>query len=205
MIHVSRRDAASLFATQRAPIAALGATAAAVIVVDEISKVLARYLLPELERAPTRFIELGVVHNVDATAALSAVAVLVILGLSLVACGALALHDRAAPVMLGLIAGAGVANATDALTPPAGVVDWIAVGAGGGIVVNLADMAVLAGVCLCGRTVCRLLAEVRRERSAHGAGPPRTTWEAARSLAYTPLNRVTSLRSRLSSGISRGR
>ncbi|MFN2564503.1 MAG: hypothetical protein ABR499_05760, partial [Gemmatimonadaceae bacterium] len=56
-----------------------------------------------------------------------------------------------------------VANATDGLTPPAGVVDWIAIGAGGGIVVNLADVAVLVGVALCARTVYRLAAAIRRE------------------------------------------
>lgn len=169
MIHLGFRDAASLFATRRAPVAALGATAAAVVVLDEISKALALYLLPELDGAPTRFLQLGIVHNTEQTAAMTGVAVLVILGLALAACGALAVHDRLAPVMLGSIVGAGVANATDGLTPPAGVVDWIAVGAGGGVVVNLADVAVLAGICLCMRTIRRLSAEVRRQRRA-GSG-----------------------------------
>lgn len=174
MIHSGLRDTASLFATPRAPVATLGATAATVIVADEISKALALHLLPELDAAQARFLQLGVVHNANLTwglsagaqsAAISAVAVLVILGLSLAACGALASHDRGAPVMLGLIVGAGVTNATDALTPPAGVVDWIAVGADRGIVVNLADVAVLVGVCLCARTAYRLTLAIRRQHA----------------------------------------
>jgi lipoprotein signal peptidase len=165
MIHAGLRDTASRFTARHASVAALGATAVAVIVADEISKAVALRLVPELGAGPTRFLQLGVLHNGDFawglsagtdSAAISAVAALVILGLSLAVCAALASHDRAAPVMLGLIVGAGVANATDALTPPAGVVDWIAVGAGGGIVANLADVAVVVGVGLCARTVYRL-------------------------------------------------
>jgi lipoprotein signal peptidase len=166
MIHAGLRSTASLFTARRAPVAALGATAAVVIVIDEISKVLALQLLPELDAPPTRFLQLGVVHNAGAeSAVITAAAVLIILGFSLAVCSALASLDRAAPVMLGLTVGAGIANATDALRPPAGVVDWIAMGAGGGIVVNLADVAVLAGVCLCARTACRLIVEIRRQRT----------------------------------------
>ena len=170
MIHVGLRDAASLFAARRAPIAALGATAAAVIVIDEISKAVALHVLPELDAAPTRLLQLGVLHNGDlawglsagaASAAVSALAALVILGLSFAVCGALASHDPGAPGMLGVIVGAGVANATDALTPPAGVVDWIAVAGPGGIVMNLADVAALVGVGLCARTAYRLMAAIR--------------------------------------------
>ncbi|MDQ3949184.1 MAG: signal peptidase II [Gemmatimonadota bacterium] len=174
MIHAGLRDTASLFAARRAPVAVLGATAAAVIVIDEISKAFALHLLPELDAGQTRFFQLGVLHNGDfawglsagpESAAISAVAALVILGLSLAVCGALAAHDRVAPVMLGLIVGAGVANATDGLTAPMGVVDWIAVGAGGGIVVNFADVAVLVGVGLCARTVYRLTLAIRRQHA----------------------------------------
>jgi lipoprotein signal peptidase len=171
MSHAGLRDTASLFAARPAPLAALGATAAAVVVIHESSKALALQLLPELDAAQTRFLQLGVLHNDDLawglsagaeSVGVSAVAALVILGLSLAVCGALAAQDRAAPVMLGLIVGAGVANAADALTPPAGVVDWIVVGAGSGIVMNLADVAVLVGVCLCARTVYRLALAIRR-------------------------------------------
>jgi lipoprotein signal peptidase len=171
MIGVRLRDTGSLFAARRAPVAALGATAAAVVVVDEISKALALHLLAELDAAPTRFLQLGVMYNGDlawslsagaGSAAVSAVAALLILGLSLAVCGALASHDRSAPAALGLIVGAGIANATDALAAPDGVVDWIAVGGAGGIVMNFADVAVLLGVALCGRTVGRLAVAIGR-------------------------------------------
>lgn len=170
MIHVSLRDtaglfAAGLFAARRAPITALGATAAAVIVVDEISKAVALHLLAELEVVNARFLDLGLVHNGTESAAMIAGAVLVILGLSLAVCSALSAYDRGAPAMLGLIVGAGIANATDALVAPAGVVDWILIGGRGGIVVNLADVAVLGGVCLCARTVYRLAAAMRRQHA----------------------------------------
>jgi lipoprotein signal peptidase len=170
MIHVGLRDGASLFAVRRAPVAALGAMAAAVIVVDEISKAVALHFLPELDAAPARLLQLGVLHNGDlawglsagaGSAAVSALAALVVLALALAVCGALASHDRSAPAMLGVIVGAGVANATDALTPPAGVVDWIAVGGTGGIVMNLADVAALVGVGLCARTAYRLMVAIR--------------------------------------------
>jgi lipoprotein signal peptidase len=173
MIRAGLRDSASRFAARHAPVAALGATAAAVIVVDEISKALALYLLPELDAERARFLQLGVLHNGDLawglaagaeSAALTAVAALVILGLSLVVCDALASYDRTAPVMLGLIVGAGIANASDGLTPPTGVVDWIAIGAHTRIVANLADVAVLVGVGLCARTVWRLGVVIRRGR-----------------------------------------
>jgi lipoprotein signal peptidase len=175
MIHAGLRDTATLFAARRSPVAALGATAAAVIVIDQISKALALYVLRDLDAAQTRFLQLGVHHNIDLAwglsagaegAAISGVAALVIVGISLTVCSALTSHDRMAPVMLGLIGGAGVANATDALTPPVGVVDWIAVGAHGGIVVNLADLAVLIGVCLCARTVYRLTLAIRQQHAA---------------------------------------
>jgi lipoprotein signal peptidase len=169
VIHAGLRSRGLPHVARRAPLAALGATAAVVVAVDELSKALAMRLLPELE-TPTRFVQLGVLHNADLAWGLSAgaeslavgaFAALVIVALSLAVCDALAAHDRSASVMLGLIIGAGVANATDALTPPAGVVDWIAIGGEAGIVLNLADVAVLLGLGLCARTVYRLVGAIR--------------------------------------------
>jgi lipoprotein signal peptidase len=169
VIHSGLRDAALFFAARRTPVMVLATTAAAVIVVDEISKVIALYLLPTLDTAPTRFLQLGVLINDDLawglsaggeTVTITAVVALMILGLSFLVCGALAKHDPGAPIMLGLIVGAGIANATDALTAPAGVIDWIALG---GIVMNLADAAAVVGLWLCARRVWRLV-------GANGAG-----------------------------------
>jgi lipoprotein signal peptidase len=158
---------AAFIAARRTPVLLLATTAAAVIAVDEISKVLALSLLPTLETESGRFLQLGVLLNDDLAWGLSAggesvtitaAVALLIVGLSFLICGALAKHDPGAPVMLGLIVGAGIANATDALTAPGGVVDWIAVG---GIVTNLADAAVAVGLGFCGRTVWRLVGAMR--------------------------------------------
>jgi lipoprotein signal peptidase len=173
VIHAGIRDIASLLVARRAPVVALAATAAGVVVVDGMSKTLALHLLPALDVAATRFLRLGVLHNGDLawglsagaeSAAISAVVALAIACLSLTVREALIAYDRMAPVMLGLLVGAGIANAADALTPPAGVVDWIAIGAGSGLVFNLADVAVLVGMGLWMRTVWRLALAMRRER-----------------------------------------
>jgi lipoprotein signal peptidase len=150
-----RSAAAAPALARRAPIAALTATAASVVVLDEATKALALRVLPELDAAPTRLVQLGVLHNVDFawglsaganSAVFSALAALLILGLSVLVCGALARYDGASPMALGLITGAGLANATDALAAPAGVVDWIALRVGNsGVVFNLADLAVAVG------------------------------------------------------------
>ena len=170
MIRAELRDVASRVLARHAPLAALGAAAAGVVVVDELTKFLALQLLSELDVTPARIVQLGIVHNADFAWGLSAggdislistVVVLFIAGLSIAVCGALAGYDRSAPVMLGLIVGAGVANATDGLAAPAGVVDWIAIGATDGIVMNLADVAVLVGVGLCARTAWRLARAIR--------------------------------------------
>jgi lipoprotein signal peptidase len=175
MIHVGLRTAAPLLAAWRAPVATLAGTTAAVVLIDEASKALALQLLPELDAAPTRFLQLGLLHNTELagglslgveSAAFSAIAALIVLGLALLVCAPLAAYDRAAPSMLGLIVGAGIANATDAFLPPAGVVDWIAVGVDNGVVLNFADVAVLVGLGLCARTVWRLLRAMRGPRSA---------------------------------------
>jgi lipoprotein signal peptidase len=181
MIQAGLRSPASSFATRRVPIAALGATAAAVILVDGLSKALALHLLPELDAAPTRFLQLGVLHNGDlawglsagaGSAAVTAVATLIILGLSLAVCSALASHDPGAPGTLGFIVGAGVANATDAVTAPAGVIDWIAIGGTSGIVMNLADVVLLAGVALCARTAYRLVVAMATRPPSPSRTPP---------------------------------
>jgi lipoprotein signal peptidase len=173
VIHAGIRDIASLLVARRAPVVALAATAAGVVVVDGMSKTLALHLLPALDVASTRLLRLGVLHNGDLawglsagaeSAAISAVVALVIACLSLTVREALIAYDRVAPVMLGLLVGAGIANAADALTPPAGVVDWIAIGAGSGLVFNLADVAVMVGMGLWARTVWRLALAIGRAR-----------------------------------------
>jgi lipoprotein signal peptidase len=180
MIRTTLRNSAAVRIARQAPVAAMAATAGAVVLVDGITKAIALLLIPELEVAPTGWLALAVVHNLDLawglaagaeSATVTAVATLAIVGLATLVCGGLAAHDRAAPLMLGLVAGAGAANAMDAFTAPAGVLDWIAVGGANGVVLNLADVAVVAGVALALRTAWRLMAEIRggaRNGCGHG-------------------------------------
>jgi lipoprotein signal peptidase len=161
--------------TRRLPLALLAASAGAVVVLDDATKLLALHVLPELDPAPAGVVQLGILRNADLawglsagadSGALSALAALVILALSVAVCGALAAYDRAAPLALGLIVGAGAANAADAFASPTGVVDWVALRVGsGGVVFNLADLAVAAGIGLCARTALRLAAALARERA----------------------------------------
>jgi len=68
-------------------------------------------------------------------------------------CAPLAALDRAAPLALGLVAGATMGNAADLLITGRGVVDFLGIStARGGIVFNLADVAAYAGVALLART-----------------------------------------------------
>jgi signal peptidase II len=72
--------------------------------------------------------------------------------------------DRAAPLTLGLIAGGGIGNVASMLMDRAGgVPDFLGVHYdGGAIFVNVADVALLAGVLLLARSGARLVGAVRR-------------------------------------------
>ena len=74
--------------------------------------------------------------------------------------------DASAPVMLGLLLGAGAANLADALVPPHGVVDFIGVTTPTGVTTtfNVADVAAAAGLALCARTAWRLVQIMRGRR-----------------------------------------
>ena len=74
--------------------------------------------------------------------------------------------DASAPTMLGLLLGAGAANLADALIPPHGVVDFIALtlSTGATITINLADVAAAVGIALCARTAWRILQTMRGRR-----------------------------------------
>jgi lipoprotein signal peptidase len=92
-----------------------------------------------------------------ATAAIVAMAALVVPELARV--------DRWAPVALGFLAGAGIANAGDGLIPPRGAVDFIVIAHSGmETALNSADLAVLFGLALCCRTLVVLGVAIDRER-----------------------------------------
>ena len=74
--------------------------------------------------------------------------------------------DAGAPTMLALLLGAGTANLADALIPPHGVVDFIAVTSASGTstAFNVADIAAAIGLALCGRTAWRIAQTIRGRR-----------------------------------------
>jgi lipoprotein signal peptidase len=91
---------------------------------------------------------------------------LLLVAMALPVCGPLAEHDDAAPIALGLMVGAAVANPASLFLQPAGVTDFLGVTLGDtSIVFNLADVAVYAGIAMSGRTAMRVLAAHRAERS----------------------------------------
>lgn len=82
------------------------------------------------------------------------------------ACTPLAQVDRAAPLGLGLVAGATIGNAVDFLHTGRGAVDFIGVHtAEGALVFNLADVAAYAGVALLAHSTWRISRHIRAERA----------------------------------------
>lgn len=99
----------------------------------------------------------------------TAVVTLALIAIVVRTCNQLAAVDAAAPTMLGLLLGAGTANLADALIPPKGVVDFIAISLPGNgdlatVTFNVADIAAAVGLVLCCRTVLRIAQTVRGRR-----------------------------------------
>lgn len=97
---------------------------------------------------------------------LTAVLTLVLGAVAVRVCGALTEIDDGAPLAFGLLLGAGAANLADALMPPSGVVDFIAVTKSDGwtTTFNLADVAAAIGLVLCCRTIVRIALALRERR-----------------------------------------
>jgi len=161
------------------PVFMLGAIALVVFALDLWSK---RWALAHLDGTDRWFgetLRLTLLHNHGLAWGLS-LGTLTPLGTTLVTtalvalmlrvCRDLAARDSFAPVMLGLLAGAGLANGLDVFFGPSGVVDFIAVPVGGReAVLNVADVAAAIGIALCGRTVyilARAIGVERRQRPA---------------------------------------
>src|SRR5690606_24846666 len=139
----------------RAPVRLLLAVAFAVVAVDLASKAFALILLAD------SYVEVGgpfflsLIFN-DAPFAgsttlngmalpLSFLGSLILVALALPACAPLSEHDSRAPVALGLMVGAAVANPASLALQPAGVTDFLGISSGGQrIIFNLADVAVSA-------------------------------------------------------------
>jgi lipoprotein signal peptidase len=97
-------------------------------------------------------------------------------------CGELATIDAAAPRALGLIGGAALGNLGSLIFTPAGVVDFLALGQGGGreLVINLADVAAYVGLAMIARTTWLAVRALRAEQQPR----PTITRSAARSLEF---------------------
>ena len=95
-------------------------------------------------------------------------------------CGELATIDSAAPRALGLIGGAALGNLASLILSPAGVVDFLAFGRGGGreLVLNFADVAAYLGLAMIARTTWLAVRALQAEQQPR----PTVTRPAARSL-----------------------
>ncbi|HXE58800.1 MAG TPA: signal peptidase II [Gemmatimonadales bacterium] len=103
--------------------------------------------------------------------------------LALRALPSLAAADRRNPVMLGLLSGAGLGNGLSLLTSPRGVVDFISLQYGTKyLVVNVADLAVAAGLVFCLRASIRLVASFFEREAA-----PRPSVPGVRAGHATPV------------------
>jgi len=175
---------------RRSPIAALAAVAYAVILADLLTKLFAVALIGGGSLAVEGGVRLALVYN-DAGAfglsprelgvEASTVVTFALILLMLRVCRELTAIDGRAPLMLGLITGAGAANHFDMLASPRGVSDFIALefGALRGLVFNVADLALLAGLLLCVRTAWLLIARISEERSPAFAVAGGNGWSAA--------------------------
>ncbi|MGH7720057.1 MAG: signal peptidase II [Gemmatimonadaceae bacterium] len=145
--------------------------------VDLFTKGLAALLLSgprSMPDLPGNVLHFALVHNNrmafglslgGATTEASVILTLFPIGLAVLICRELAAIDRAAPVALGLIAGAAIGNLTSLLSSPLGVLDFIAVDAGAHeVVMNVADIAAYTGLALLLRTGFRVSAALRTQR-----------------------------------------
>lgn len=84
--------------------------------------------------------------------------------------------DPAAPRALGLIVGGALGNLASLVTSPNGVVDFIAISvAGGGLVLNVADVAAYAGLAMILRTGVLIAIAMRRETRVEAREAARRT------------------------------
>jgi lipoprotein signal peptidase len=101
------------------------------------------------------------------TRELNLVATGVVIGLLVMLVPILARIDRRSWAALALMAGGGVGNLTSLATSSRGVPDFLAFRhPGGAWVLNVADVLMLAGLVLLGRTVLVLARAIRAERAA---------------------------------------
>lgn len=114
------------------------------------------------------------------TRALNLAATGIVVGLLVMLVPALARVDRRSTAALALVAGGGLGNLVSLATSAQGVEDFLAWRhADGAVVVNLADLAMAAGLLLLGRTLWQLAHAVRTHGPRARVG--QTGWSAQRA------------------------
>jgi lipoprotein signal peptidase len=157
--------------TDRALAARFVPVAAAVVCVDLTTKLVAAAALADGAPRALGPLALQLVYNVGSaggvmlgahTRALNFAATGLVVGLLVMLVPALARVDRRSTAALALVAGGGVGNLVSLGASSRGVEDFIAWHhAQGAVVVNVADLAMLVGLVLLGRTLWQLARAVR--------------------------------------------
>jgi lipoprotein signal peptidase len=160
--------------TERALATRFFPAAAAVACVDLLTKLVAASALADGAPRALGPLALQLVYNVGSaggvmlgahTRALNLAATGLAVGLLVMLVPVLARIDRRSTAALALVAGGGAGNLVSLATSARGVEDFLAWRhAHGAVVVNVADLAMLAGLALLGRTVWQLARAMR----AHG-------------------------------------
>ena len=149
-----------------------------VALVDLVTKALAvAWLAPGVTLGAALPLRLHLVYNAasaggvslgEGTRTLNVAATGVVIGLLVMLVPALTRVDRRAPLALALVAGGGLGNLASLLGSAPGVPDFLAIPhAGGAWVVNVADLALLAGLLLLGRTVWAIVRAIRLQGAGH--------------------------------------
>jgi lipoprotein signal peptidase len=157
--------------TERALAARFFPLAAAVACADLLTKLAAAAVLADGRPRGFGPLALQLVYNVGSaggvmlgahTRALNLAATGVVVGLLVMLVPILARVDRRSTTALALVAGGGLGNLASLATSARGVEDFLAWRhAHGAVVVNVADLAMLAGLVLLGRTLGQLVRAVR--------------------------------------------
>ena len=161
------------------PLNRLATTASLVFLADFAAKQWALGVLAaESDRSPALGWHLAIVNNTRLAGGLqsaglelpvTAILTTIVVVLVVRVCRPLAAVDASAPITLGLLVGAGAANLADALIPPYGVLDFIALTTPTGATTsfNLADIVLAFGLVLCLRTMW-CIAQTMRGRMTPG-------------------------------------
>ena len=158
------------------PVRQFAVVVAIVAAIDLLAKGLAGLLLARSRIPLVGPLDLTLTYNTGSVLGISlgaytwevnVVATFATLCLTIIAVRGLHAIDPRAPMALGLIGGAALGNLTSLLVPPAGVTDFLSLrlGSSSSVVMNLADLAVYAGVAMLLRSVLLLNGAISAQRA----------------------------------------